>query len=107
MSPSSDLWGSLCLVCYLLSQRSTEVGDGEAGGRAAHVHKDHGASDKREGVDHEPGGVPLRHEWPYVGELADRLDHSRRKRQQLLVELEARPPLPCTTASPLHRARRH
>lgn len=70
------------------------------------MYEDHGTSDECEGVDSKPGGIPFRHKWPDVGELANRLDHCRHQCQQLLVQLEACPTLSCKkkvkVAEPLH-----
>ena len=59
----------------------------------AHMYKDHGPSNQREGVDSQPGGVPVCHKGADVRQLAHRLYHSCSQRQQFLVQLESRPAL--------------
>lgn len=54
----------------------------------AYMHQDHGSCDQGQGVDSQPGSVPLRHKGPDVCELPNSLNHGGRQRQQLLVQLK-------------------
>ncbi len=63
------------------------------------MNKDHGPSYEGQGVDCQPGDVPVSHKGPDIGELPHSLHHRSCQRQQLLVQLEPRPALQLKRAS--------
>ena len=63
------------------------------------MDKDHGPGNKGQGVDSQPGDVPVSHKGPDVCELPHSLHHRGCQRQQLLVQLKPRPALQLTKAS--------